>query len=165
MERQEYMAVSAGELTDLAAEIVASGGQMEVRTRGYSMQPMLTFDRSRVRLAPPGDLHRGDVALYRYPDGKCVIHRIVRVRRDGTLDCRGDYNLRTERGVRPDWVLAVVTDFSRSGTWRSRNDGWYRLYWNIWLLLWPARRIAAPLWRRAKGVLQRIGKKGSGELS
>lgn len=141
----------AGELTALVEEIVAAGGTAVMDSRGTSMRPMLTFDQSRVRLAKPQTLRRGDVALYRYPNGKCLLHRIVRVERDGSLTIRGDNNLQTERGVRPEWVVAVVTDFTRRGRWVSCGSLGYRLYWRTWLLVWPLRRLAVRAYGRLRG--------------
>lgn len=142
--------VAAYELTELVEEIVAAGGTAEMDSRGVSMRPMLTFDRSKVRLAAPSHIRRGDVALYRYPNGKCVLHRVVAEEKDGTLTCRGDNNLRTERGVKREWVVAVATDFTWRGKWVSCSAWGYRLYWKTWLLLWPLRRLAMPVYARLR---------------
>ena len=142
------VSVPPEELTALVEQITEGGGAAEMESRGYSMRPMLQFEGSKVRLTAPGKLRRGDVALYRYPNGKCVLHRIVAVRKDGTLVCRGDNNVRTERCVSPAWVVAVATDFTYRGKWVSCGAKGYRLYWKTWLLLWPLRRLALPVYHR-----------------
>ena len=140
--------VTPQELTALAESMLKEGKSVDIPTRGYSMRPMLRFDGSFVRLAPPETLRCGDVALYRYPDGTCVLHRIVSVRGD-ELICRGDGNLWTEH-VKPEWVIGVVTNFNRSGKWVSVNAAGYRLYRFLWMKLWFLRKYAMPLWQRLK---------------
>ena len=146
----EPLQISAQELTALTEELIAGGKRVEIPTRGNSMRPMLSFEGSFVRLTAPTALKRGDVALYRYPDGLCALHRIVKIQKDGTLVCRGDGNLWTET-VKPEWIIGVMTDFCRNGKWISANAIGYRIYSRVWMALWPLRRIAMPIWKACKG--------------
>ena len=60
-------------------------------TVGCSMRPMLRNRRDRVIVLPIGDerLKKYDLPLYRRPDGKYILHRIIGVR-DGEYVIRGD---------------------------------------------------------------------------
>lgn len=61
----EMHSVPMSALTPLMEEILTSGGTVELTVTGRSMEPMLHDGVSRVRLAAPRKLRRGDLPLYR----------------------------------------------------------------------------------------------------
>ena len=61
----ETHSVPMSALTPLMEEILTSGGTVELTVTGRSMEPMLHDGVSRVRLAAPRKLRRGDLPLYR----------------------------------------------------------------------------------------------------
>jgi len=66
------------ELMGLSDTILASGGSLRFRARGFSMNPLIKDgDTIVVRPADTGDLHVGTVAFYRSASGKPVAHRII----------------------------------------------------------------------------------------
>ena len=143
-------------LSPLMEEILAQGNSVEITVTGISMRPLFEHKVSRVRLAPAGELKRGDVPLYRRDNGAFVLHRIVSLEGD-TFTCCGDNQWHLEPGLRPDQVLAVMTDFSRKGEkWTSCNHPLYRLYWRFWVAVRPARRLVFGGLRRARRALDRI---------
>lgn len=131
------------------------GHLVSVATKGVSMQPLLYTGRSHVILAPVRDpLHRGDLPLFRTPDGIYIIHRIVRI--DGAYYyTRGD-NCYTEEQVPREWVLGVVVEIYRKGRHISVRHPVYRLYARVWPMLFPLRHILM----RVKGRLHRLLGKG-----
>ena len=74
-------------------------------TVGCSMRPMLRNRRDRVIVLPVGEerLKKYDLPLYRRPDGKYILHRIIGVR-DGEYIIRGD-NTYVREHVRDAWIL------------------------------------------------------------
>lgn len=142
-------------LSPLMEEILAQGNSVEITVTGNSMRPLLLHKVSRVRLAPVGELNRGDVPLYRRDNGVFVLHRIVSL--DGeTLTCCGDNQWHLEPNLRPDQVLAVMTDFSRRGDgWTSCQSSLYGLYWRFWVGVRPVRRLVFGGFRRVRRVLRR----------
>lgn len=142
-------------LSPLMEEILADGGTVELTVTGVSMQPMLLHRVSRVRLAPVGELGRGDIPLYRRNNGQFLLHRIVQT--GETYTCCGDNQWQMEKGLRKDQMLAVVTAFSRrgDGQWTSCGNHVYRLYWNIWLAILPLRSLAARAFRRLKRMFSK----------
>jgi len=127
-------------LSPLMEELLASGAVVELTATGSSMRPMLLHRISKVRLAPPGVLQRGDIPLYRRDNGAFVLHRIVHVEGETFTLC-GDAQWRLEPGIRRDQILAVTTHFCRRGRWISCTAPMYRLYWKLWLFLRPLRRL------------------------
>lgn len=122
--------------------------------RGVSMLPMLRQGTDSVELAPvTATLKKYDLPVYRYPNGKYVMHRIVEVRGDSYI-CLGDNTYEYET-IDPAWVVGVVSAFKR-GERRIEADAWqYRVYSRVWVALFPLRRLA----RRGKhyvcGLLKR----------
>ncbi len=131
-------------------------------TVGLSMWPMLKNRRDRVVLRPleAGErLKSGDVPLYRHPSGKYILHRILRVKADGTYIIRGDNTYLLER-VPQEWIVGVLKEFYRKGKYVSVEARGYRLYASVWRLIYPVRYLIH-LARRVLGKIKRIffGKK------
>ena len=142
-------------LSPLIEEILKDGGTATLTITGTSMWPMLCHRVSRVRLAPVGELKKGDLPLYRRDNGAYVLHRILSVEPDGTYTCCGDNQWHLERGLRHDQMIAVVTDFCRKGdAWVSGNDWKYRLYARLWMAVRPLRRYILGGMRRIKRYLR-----------
>ncbi len=143
-------------LSPILEEILASGGTVELTVTGRSMSPMLKDRVSRVRLAAPKELKRGDIPLYRRKSGAYVLHRITDTEGDTFTLC-GDRQWHLERGIEASQILAVVTDFNRSGRWRSCEAPLYRFYVGIWLAVRPLRRLVFGGGRRVLRKLKEIG--------
>lgn len=131
------------------------GQLVSVATKGVSMQPLLYTGRSHVILAPVrGALRRGDLPLFRTPDGTYIIHRIIRT--DGAYyHTRGD-NCYTAERVHRDWVLGVVVEIYRQGRCIPVRHPLYRLYARVWPMLFPVRYALM----RLKGRLHRLSGRG-----
>ena len=101
-------------------------------TVGYSMMPMLRDRRDRVILQAKGEerLKKWDLPLYRYPNGKYVLHRIIDVK-DGYYIIRGDNTFVKEK-VPEEWILGYVTEFYRKGKHVSADAKVYRFYAAFW---------------------------------
>lgn len=146
----EQRSVPMAALAPLLEEIISRGGSVELTATGHSMEPMLRDRESRVRLAAPRPLRRGDLPLYRRADGSYVLHRVLRADADGLLCC-GDAQTAPER-VAPEQVRAVTEAFTdRQGRWRSVSDPRYRAYWRLRLASRGLRRVLGWLRRRLGG--------------
>lgn len=108
--------------------------------RGVSMWPMIRNKKDIVEVRRlDGHAERGDVVLYVRGESLGVIHRVYRRRRD-TYVIAGDNCWQFEH-VPADRVVGRVETFYRNGAWHSVDDGGYRLYVRIWMLLFPVRRV------------------------
>lgn len=128
-------------------------------TVGCSMRPMLRNRRDRVVILPVGNerLKKYDLPLYRRPDGKYILHRIIGVR-DGVYVIRGD-NTYAKEYVPDGWVLGYVSEFYRGKRHILSTSRTYRMYAAVWNFLYPVRRIvragrsfAARVWHKIKPV-------------
>ncbi|MBE6732813.1 MAG: hypothetical protein E7561_02315 [Ruminococcaceae bacterium] len=91
--------------------------EVAVLTAGISMRPMLREHRDVViieRVTRP--LRANDVPLYRRPnESRLVLHRILKVRRDGGYVIRGDNLLFKEYDVKDEDIVGVLKAFYRDG--------------------------------------------------
>lgn len=137
------------DLAELIREQISHGGTAVIMARGYSMMPMLHHERSSIWLKKPETgLKCGDVILYRRPEGRYVMHRIVKKQGADSFLCCGDNCCETE-WVSGDHVLAVVSAFTRKGQQHTVEELPYRIYtWGMLRsmpfrkqILWFRRRI------------------------
>ena len=122
-------------------------------TVGRSMRPMLRNRRDRVVLRAVSReerLARMDLPLYRYPDGRYVLHRIIGTEGDVYL-IRGDNTYAVER-IPHEWILGVVTEFYRGERHWSVESRRYRRYARFWNAIYPLRAFL----HRVRGFLGRI---------
>jgi hypothetical protein len=115
---------------------------------GNSMLPLLREKRDLliIERRPEGRCKRYDVVLYRRPSGQYVLHRILKVRKDGYVLC-GDNRRRREFGVPDEWIFGILTGVVRDGKQLKLDSFRYRCYVHLWCDLFPIR--AALIWLRS----------------
>lgn len=109
-------------------QIIAEGGQVELRVKGQSMHPFLRDGIDTVILSPvsSSQLRRGMVVLFRY-NNHHILHRIRRIHGD-ILIIKGDGNYRSsEKASRAD-VVAHASAITHDGaTIPYSSHAWKRL--------------------------------------
>lgn len=130
-------------------------------TVGCSMRPMLRNRRDRVIVLPVGEerLKKYDLPLYRRPDGKYILHRIIGVR-DGEYIIRGD-NTYVREHVPDAWILGYVSEFYRGEKHILSDSRGYRFYARAWNFLYPVRYLyhlfrafASRVWHQLRKLLR-----------
>ncbi|MDE6671171.1 MAG: S24/S26 family peptidase [Ruminococcus sp.] len=102
-------------------------GRLLQTTVGDSMEPMLKNRENIVVLEKTdGILKKYDLPLYRRPNGKYVLHRIIKVRKNDYIIC-GDNRWKKEK-VPHDWVLACVSGYYKNGRFISVDNPKYQKY-------------------------------------
>ena len=119
---------------------LAEHGYYVSTTVGASMRPMLRNRSDRVIIRPVGEkrLSKWDLPLYKRPNGKYVLHRIIGVR-DGYYVIRGD-NTYAKEIVPDDWIVGVVTEFYRGDRHVMADSKHYRRYAAVWNAIYPVRK-------------------------
>lgn len=131
-------------------------------TRGTSMEPLFRTGRDVIIVKrPEGELRRHDVALYRYPSGKFVLHRVLYVRKDEYI-IRGDNTFALEH-IPKDWVIGVLVKFNRKGKSHTVDERGYRLYVVLWRLIYPVRFVYHYARRAAGKIYRALFKRKRGE--
>ena len=78
------------ENTHIIEDSLEKHGIFASRTRGTSMWPVFRTHRDTVYIVKPeGKLRPRDIALYTSPDGRYIMHRVIRVKKDEYI-IRGD---------------------------------------------------------------------------
>ena len=104
------------EMYPLMAEMLEKDGTVTFTVSGWSMQPMVYNLRDTVTLVKPQlPLKKYDLPLFRLDDGKFILHRVVKVYRNGNYKCQGDNRWEPEDNIRDDQIIGVVKSFNRKG--------------------------------------------------
>lgn len=141
--------IDTADVYTLAKEKLEQGGEVTLTITGMSMYPFIVGNRDRVTLSPiTRPLKKNDLPLYRRDDGALILHRIVKVARDGTFGCCGDHQWLIERGLRRDQMLGVATAYVRKGKHLTNKNLLYRLYRTAWTWLLRYRRFFFALRKR-----------------
>lgn len=128
----EKMRVNLSELLPIIEEQLNAGKEVCFSPNGTSMLPMLHPGRDSVFLkSPPSDLKKYDLPLYRRADGQFVLHRIVKVKKNGTYIMCGDNQFVREYGIKNNQIIGIVTGFVRNGKHTSCRNPIYRFYCSI----------------------------------
>lgn len=117
---------------------VRSGRPVVSFTVGDSMEPLLYNRSTRVVICQVDrQLRPGELPLYRRPNGRFIMHRIIRADADHYYT-RGDNRCGLEMVPR-DWVLGVVTEIYRGKQHFSVNHPIYQAYVIVWNAIYPLR--------------------------
>lgn len=123
-------------------EIIEKNGKYLSTTVGDSMEPLLRHRSNTVvikRAEQP--LKKYDVPLYRRPDGKYVLHRIVAVReKKGYYSIVGDNRWKKEK-VPFSWIVGVMEGYYEGDRYISVEDEDYLKYVRKLTRNYPFRAI------------------------
>ncbi len=138
--QRKHLSVDTGTLLEHYRELLETADALPLEITGSSMTPFLVPGRDSVLLTKPAaPLRPGDIVLYRRDDGAYVLHRIIRLARDGTLCLAGDAQTVLERGIRREQVFAVVRSATRKGKCQKPGCFWWDFFAHVWTHLLPLR--------------------------
>lgn len=115
-------------------QVLQRGEKLIYPNVGDSMLPLIRQgkDLMVIEQRPEGRCRRYDAVLYKRPNGRYVLHRILKVRKDGYVIC-GDNRYTREFGVPDQWIIGVLTAVLRDGKRELKVTDWrYRLYVHLW---------------------------------
>ncbi len=111
----------------LMLEKLSMGAEVEFTAHGTSMKPLL--HDSSVTISPaPNKLKLLDMPLYRRKNGQFVLHRVVRINRDGSYAMCGDNQIQIESPIFHEQVIGLVTSFDWDGVKTCCTDPCYIKY-------------------------------------
>lgn len=120
------------ELSTYEAELKERGRIIHTNV-GKSMMPLLRENRDVMIIdRPEGRLKKYDCPLYKRPDGKYILHRIIKVREKDYVIC-GDHCTVKEYGITDEHIIGVLTGVIRDGKVISMDDPKYKLYYHLWV--------------------------------
>lgn len=128
--------------------------------KGVSMMPLLDQNKDAVHLVPiEGALKKNDIVLFRRADSTLVLHRIIKVRKDGYL-IRGDSCMGSEL-VRRENIIAIADAIYKDGQYIPCDDKKLIRYAKKQPVAWFFRYVrssAATIYRR---VFKKTKKEGA----
>ncbi len=127
-------------------------------TRGTSMEPLFRTGRDMVIIKRvTGECKKYDVVLYRYPSGKYVLHRIIRVKPNEYI-IRGDNTFKLEH-IPKERILGVLERFNRKGKSHTVEERSFKIYSRVWNFLYPIRFVVSFLYRAVRKVFRLVFKR------
>ena len=140
----------------MVKDIINNQGKVTFTVTGWSMQPMVYHRRDTVTLVKPKfPLKKYDLPFFCMDDGEFIMHRVIRINKDGTYECRGDNRWISEDNIRNDQIIGVVESFTRNGKVVKVDKSFlYYLYTRTWFILHPFKKLYnAP--KRFKELIKR----------
>ena len=122
------------EMYPLIAEMLDIKGEVAFTVSGWSMQPMIYHRRDTVTLVKPKfPLRKYDLPFYKMDDGRFILHRVIKVYKDGTYKCQGDNRWEPEDNICNDQIIGIVKSFNRNGKQIDVDKSFgYWLYTRTW---------------------------------
>lgn len=138
MNNQFYLA----DAIDVIEEVLASGGEFRIYPRGTSMLPLIVQERDSVVLkrcfTVPAKRH--DIAFYRRKNGQFVLHRVMKICKDGTYVMCGDNQTELEVGIEPSQIIAYTAKIYRKDKQVNLDGAGYTAYVFFWTKM-PIRKM------------------------
>ena len=134
------------DVIDVIEEVLASGGEFRLFPKGVSMRPLIVQGRDSVVLKRDEEkcAKKHDIAFYRRDNGAFVLHRVMRVHKDGVFDMCGDNQFEIEKGIKREQIIGYVSAIYRGDKKISVSSILYRLYVFFWTKM-LLRRMAVAL--------------------
>ncbi len=128
---------------------------MRIPLDGDSMRPLIRRGRDRVTIVPLSrPLRRGDVALFEYPAGRYVVHRVYRMG-DESVRTLGDHCWNPDPWMPRSCVLGLAIQFERDGKTIRLDNRPARCVGRIWMAGLPLRRC----WWKSRALAGRVLRK------
>lgn len=145
--------IALDEMFPIISETIENGGVASFTIHGTSMLPLLHDRIDKVWISKPKQkLKKYDIIFYRLENYGFILHRIVKVKKDGYI-CRGDNHTDNEPLLDPNRVIAVVTEYERNGRKYSVDSLGHKVYSRFWVNTMIVRKVQ----RKIKSIFR--GKK------
>lgn len=131
---------------DTVCDLLRQGHtHIPVTVSGTSMTPFLDPGDTVFLDLPDRPIWRGDVILFARFGQKYILHRVVNVFPDGTLELLGDAQIHSER-ILPEQTRAIVTSARHNGRLLDGNS----LRWKFFRGPWQHLRRSRPCINRIR---------------
>ena len=119
--------VGLKEIWPVMKEVIDSDGEFTFGPQGVSMLPLIRQGQDQVVLVKADSIKKGDAVFYQRDDGQFVLHRVVKVKKDGYVMC-GDNQYELEYGITDKHILAKMKGVIRDGIVIDESNKKYRKY-------------------------------------
>ncbi len=135
---QKYVKIQ--ELLPIIKEKLENDGEVTFTPFGHSMLPLFRDGKDSVILSKlDRKLKKNDLPLYQRNDGQIVLHRVIKVCKNGDFIARGDNQIIKEKNIKQQQVIAIVKRFKRKQKEYTIDLKGYKLYCGFWNFIFPLR--------------------------
>ena len=141
--------VNTQEYVSMLRELTEQGREVNMLISGNSMSPFLMHGRDSIRLKKPDrKLRKGDMVFFQRKSGKFVMHRIIRVRKEGFY-LLGDsqQSSEIEGPIEESQIFAMITSVCRKGRWIGPGNFWWEFFEQCRIRMIPFRRFLINTYR------------------
>ena len=96
-------------------DVISEKGQLIYTNVGDSMYPLIQPRDLLVIKKLSRPIRRFDVPLYKRDSGQYVLHRVMKIKKDGSYDMCGDNRSQLEYGITDRHIIGILTDIIRNG--------------------------------------------------
>lgn len=123
---------------------------VHIQLYGHSMHPLIRFRQDYVTIRPVSrSLLPGDIVLFQRGDGRYVVHRVWKLRRQ-TVQTLGDHCMAPDEPIPAADVLGLVTHIQRGAHTFCVDTPFWRAAGRLRSASMPLRRAARRLLRPVK---------------
>lgn len=141
-------------------EILSGGGEFRMYPKGISMLPLIVQGRDSVVLMrnteTPAKKH--DIVFYRRKNGQFVLHRVMKIEKDGSYTMCGDNQIALEKGIEKDQIIGYVSSLYKGDKERNMSSISYRLYIFFYCFM-PLRKAIRFPKRATMAIYRRVFKR------
>jgi hypothetical protein len=138
-------------------EILSGGGEFRMYPKGTSMLPIIVQGRDSVVLMrnteTPAKKH--DIAFYLRKNGQFVLHRVMKIEKDGSYTMCGDNQTVLEKGIEKEQIIGYVSRLYKGEKERNMRSISYRLYIFFYCFM-PLRKVIRFPKRAIMAIYRRV---------
>ena len=153
------MPMSSEEYFNLLKEQVSLGKEVSMIITGNSMSPFLEHGKDTIYFKKPErKLRRGDMVFFQRDDGKYVMHRILKITKDGFFFI-GDNQTEPEGPLSEAHIFALISKVKRKGRLIDSKNFWWFFFAHIWLHMIPLRPAFISMYKILKNLFFKSSKR------
>lgn len=141
-------------------EILSGGGEFRMYPKGVSMLPLIVQNRDSVVLMRNSDqpAKKHDIVFYRRKNGQFVLHRVMKIEKDGSYTMCGDNQTVLEKGIEKEQIIGYVAKLYKGEKERNLKSIGHRLYVLFYCCM-PIRKAIRFPKRAVNAVCRRVFKR------
>lgn len=143
---------------ELTHALLSCDTDFPMTVTGSSMAPLMKDGRTNVILTKDFTPEKGRILLFKRCDGSLILHRVRKIKKDGTLIMNGDAQSWCE-AISPEQALAAVKYLSIGNKQVKYDTPLLRLWDKLWYPTYPIRRWLFSLHRIFIGGIKIVGKR------
>ena len=141
-------------------QTLKNNGSLVYTNVGVSMRPLIREGRDVIQIkSADGEIKKYDAVLFVRPHisgrGHYVLHRVLKINKDGTYWIVGD-NCTSGEIIDRENIIGVLTAVVRNGKTLTLDRFSYRMYVAFWCAPYPLRFFLLGIPRFAKRVIGKI---------